>query len=349
MEMEIINIPEKQWTLLANASVSFQVLHDNWIYWKQTEETPTGIPATAEPAYKALNGNIYNHYSNDGQLWGYALTPCEVVIGDFQTLQFLKSDQTTIPIEHFLTSEVQAVTLQQNVALGANTVILDAFTVAPITGNDKYYLEIRYNDTVNNFVRFFQSEVQTITDNSPANVTIQVAMPFDFDCDTTYIETTFITDGNMIRVSAGATPATGSKKVFTTPPDGIKWHVTKMTISAIMDGAPDDAKFFGGEALTWGLFGGVVTNDDTVHLHLVNIKTNGCFRATSNQVVYTTRTLPTSQYGFFMEKKFSSDNDYGVAFQLRGDKESRLLIAMQESLSDKATCAQSKIFGHVVD
>jgi hypothetical protein len=256
-------------------------------------------------------------------------------------------DQTTPPIEHWLSFEKESVTIQQNINVLENTIVLNAGAGSAITGieSNGYFIEIRYDDSNNGIVRFFQAEILTYTDNI-TDVEITVDIPLDFDLDISNVESVYIVDVNFIRVSTTAL-ITDRKKMRVFPPNGLKWDLTRLMVTAVLTSSPDDGKFMGAAALTNGIFFGF--EGDNTRLYLVNIKANAGFRATAYDVVYTSRTLPQGSYGLSVRKTFAGQDKYGVAIRLDGSLNDTFVMYLQESFFVADEDARIKVMGHIVE
>ena len=346
MATSVIKCLPGVWTLVATSNTDFQVLGDYDAYCKIDSllAPPADIPPIDEPAFVAKAGIIYQARVDeltDG-LYIRAERHCtvNVAIGDFAKTDVLIQDQTTTPVETWLTKEIQIVSLQQNIAQESNTIVLDSFDISPIENERFYHIEIRYAG-----VRYFQAEIVTITDNG-TNVTIEIDTPLDFNVLVAGVDSIVISDSNAVRLSATASPAEGSVELCTYPPANRSWDLTRLMVVADMTSEPDDAKFLGDAPLTWGVYGGA--RIAVGEKHLVNIKLNADFGATAYDIAYTQRANPQSNYGLRVRKSFNGQDKYGVTIRLQGSNE-MFFMALQEDISQNANDLRFKVMGHNLD
>jgi hypothetical protein len=250
-------------------------------------------------------------------------------------------DQFTFAVEHWLSQFIETVTLQANVSLGSNEFILNAGAGA--LANGEQVLEIRYVDRVSdpNVIRFYQALIVTVDDQG-AQVVIGCDTPLDFDLDTTYIESTYLANINLAVTGTQTSPI----KFFTSPPDNLKWDLTRTMVTGITATQPDDGKFFDIAALTWGVYFGF--ENAFVKKYLVNIKANAGFRATAYDVTYSDRTVPQGTYGVSVRKTFGGQDKYGVVVRLTGETNDQFVAYVQDDLTD-ITQFRIKVMGHEVE
>jgi hypothetical protein len=355
MAIEVINIPIDTWIEIGYGDFSFQALGDRGVYYTEATSTPIGKPPQEVPARFALSKEKVNYRSSTvlSRLFVHVSSNNGTNIAiDKPTYQDVyQQDQTTFPVEHWLTYQQEAVTILENIAIDDNTVVLNAGAGATIVGieGNAYFLEVRYNNPDNPgmpIVRFYQGEIITYTDNV-TNVTIELDTPFDFNIDTTYIESVYIVDANASRVSVLATTS-NRLSMCVYPPDNLSWDLTKVIVSAVLDGQPDDGKFFDNTTpLTWGIYIG--SESSIKKKYLVNVKVNADFGASAYDITYSSRTVPPGTFGMRVRKTFGGQGEYGVVVRLNGNTE-KFCVYLQENwgLAEVNDC-RFKIIGHEVD
>lgn len=358
MAIEVINIQKDTWTEISGGTFSFQALGDRGVWYTEAESVPDGSPPHEVKSRFALSKTQYNFRSSGLLSRLFVYTSSEngnniAVDKPFYTDVFIQ-DQTTAAVEHWLTFQMEEVTIQENVAKESNTVILNAgagSTIVDIESN-AYYLEIRYTNPDHPglpIVRFYQGEIVTYTDNI-VNVTIEIDTPLDFTLDTAFVESATIVDANASRVSAGATTS-NRLRMCTSPPDNLAWDLNRIMVTAILNGQPDDGKFLDqSNPLLWGIYFGVST--PLVTKYLANVKSNAGFAASAYDLTYSARTVPQGSYGLRVRKTFNGPGKFGVALRLRSNQD-RFCVWLQEPWNTDGgnypiEC-RFKIMGHEVD
>ena len=332
------------------------MLGDREIWFTESSTVPTGTPPNGVPSNIALPGQVYNFRPSSilSKLWMYtaSLNGSNVAVDKVSYVDNYLQDQTSPPVEHWLTYQNESVIVQANVDKGDNTIILNAGAGSTIVGieNNGYFLEIRYvnHDNQIPITRFYQAEIVTYTDNV-TSVTVEMDTPLDFNIDTTYIESSYIVDANASRVSVNATTA-NRLTMCTFPPDDLGWDLTRLMVAGIFDREPDDAKFLDQSTpLTWGIYFGF--ESPTYSKYLANVKSNAGFRSSAYDVQYITRSSPQSSYGISVRKTFGGQDKYGVVVRLTGNQD-KFCVWLQESwdtgngLPDDV---RFKIMGHEVE
>lgn len=247
-------------------------------------------------------------------------------------------DQTTPPIEYFLSYKGASFVLANDINAGDNTFI--AVDVSPLEGG--CYIEI-YTAS-----RMYQAEVLSI--DAPSN-TFRTDTPIGFDCVTAPGQENSVVSSDRVCVDLSSTnvpngtldtPTEFSMKA----PSGVSWDLTRLTIDMILASTGDDGKFGDQVALINGIYFGREGNDFTGYL--VNIKDNAGFRSTAYDVQYTVRSGGGGDAGMAVRKSFSGQDKYGVAIRLEGKKNDTFFCRTQDTLTGLGRF-RIKVMGHLVD
>lgn len=252
-------------------------------------------------------------------------------------------DQTSLPIESWLSYKMEDATLQSDVLIDTRTVVLDPI-VSSIAGSSGYYLEVAYYDSVNSITRHFQGEIINVV-TTGSESTIDLDKPLDFTIETEYVESIKIVDANAARVSSNALP-TNILQMSVTPPDHSSWDLTRLMVTGITASDPGDGQFLGGPPLTYGIYFGFTGESS---LYLANVKVNAGFRVSAFDVAYTTRSDGQGNYGISVRKTFAGQDKYGVAIRLNAKTNDTFAVFLQEDFSTNAIDLRFKIMGHVVE
>lgn len=124
---------------------------------------------------------------------------------------------------------------------------------------------------------------------------------------------------------------------------GVKWDITRMILSMVHSGVPDDGKFGGIAALTKGI---VIRKSNGIHHTIFNAKTNGDLRERAYDVTFSD-SAPAGQYGTSMRRSFNGFDKNGVTIRLDGDLNERIEILIQDPLG-ALTSFKAVGQGHVV-
>jgi len=358
MAIQVINVQKDTWTEIGPGIFSFQVLGDRPVWYTEAESTPVGQPPHEVESRKALPEEKINFRASSAlsRLFVYttSMNGTNIAVDKPTFIDTFVQDQTTAPVEHWLTNQMEAVTIQANIAKDDNTIVLNAgagSTIVDIEGNG-YYLEIRYDNPDHPgvpIIRFYQGEIVTYTDNV-VNVTIEVDTPLDFSVDTTYIESVYIVDANASRSSETATTS-NRIEMCTFPPDSLSWDLTRLMVTAVLDSVPDDGKFMDQTTpLTWGIYFGVDT--PLSDKYLANVKVNAGFAASAYDITYTSRSSPQNPYGLRVRKTFGGPGKYGVVVRLTTNQD-KFCVWLQEPWNtdggDYPIDCRFKVMGHEVD
>lgn len=246
-------------------------------------------------------------------------------------------DQTTPPIEYFLTREINDVVITNQPTAQSNRIELQSGHGVQVDE----FIEIYNEDSLTpnlTLKRFAQLRVIIVSAD-----TVWVGQYIGFDIDSESVQFSKRTTGNMavdasldtvVRFSIG-------------PPNGIKWDLTRTILGMVLNSQPDDSEFgdiVGG--LDNGIFFGF--EGDIAVEYLVNIKINAGFRGTAYDVSYQARSVPAGSYGLSMRKSFSGQDKYGVAIRLDGQNNDEFVIYIQDDLTDLIEFG-IKVMGHIVE
>lgn len=266
-------------------------------------------------------------------------------------------DQTTPPVEYFLTNKTRDITIIDNVLLFSHRINVNLGDMDGITVNQGYYVTITYQD--NDLVipgtseplpeilrsRIYQGEVINILDQT-TYLEVILDMPIDFAIDTTKILTAEVGDANAARASVLAT-IDNDIKMAITPPNGLNWDLTRLMVTGVMNDEPADDLFFDQPALVNGIYFGYENDVVGYYQYLANVKTNAGFRLSAYDVQFTTRSSPLTAYGLSVRKSFGGQDKYGVVTRLEGNQNARFVVGLQEDTS-AITDYRFKALGHVV-
>jgi len=245
-------------------------------------------------------------------------------------------DQTTPPVEYFLTRVLNAVVITSTQLAKTNTITLQAGH-AVVIGD---LIEI-YNEEIISpeftLKRFAQLRVVSVATN-----VIRFGSFIGFDTSPATIQFSNRTSFNMNVVGTLDVPV----RFRMGPPNGFKWDLTRTILAMILEGQPDDSDFGDQDALTNGIFFGF--EGDLVEDYLVNILSNAGFRGTAYDVNYIVRSQPAGSWGLSMRKSFSGADKYGVVIRLEGENNDEFVMYIQDDLSDIIEFGV-KVMGHIVD
>jgi len=251
------------------------------------------------------------------------------------SLDVLVGDQTTPPVEYFLTQEINSVTI--NGTSGART--RDITLVAGHGFLIGEFIEIYSEEDLGGgvlFKRFAQLRVV-----ATAATSITVGQYIGFDLDPANVLFSIRTTGDL-SVDGSVT----SQMFSMGPPNGFKWDLTRTIGQMILTSQPDDALFGNISALTNGVFFGF--ENDITQDYLVNIFSNAGFRATAYDVNYAVRSGGGGDWGLTYRKSFAGPDKYGVAIRLDGLTNDKFVVYIQDNLTS-ITEFGIKIMGHIVE
>jgi hypothetical protein len=113
------------------------------------------------------------------------------------------------------------------------------------------------------------------------------------------------------------------------PPAGVQWDITKISI-LIVDDAPMDVTLFGGIAAL--LSGIVIRKKNTIHQNMFNFKSNGDIVLTTSHYAFDQKA-PAGKYSFAAEIHLSGQAEFGVAVRLDGDLGDEIELIIQDDLT----------------
>lgn len=337
MAIEVINIPKNTWVELRYGYFSFQVLGDRGVYYTKAQSMPVGTPPHEVPSKFALSKVQYNYREdlNLDTLYVYTTSKngTNIAIDSPNYDDVYVQDQTTPPIEYFLTRYLNDVVITSTALAKTRVINLQAGHGFQPQDFIEIYTELPVNGF---FKRFEQLRVVSVTatsitvgqylgiDINPADVVFSRRVTADLNVDGSVTEQRF---------SLGA-------------PNGLKWDLTRTIGSMILSGQPDDGLFGNLPALTNGIFFGF--ENDITQQYLVNIIANAGLRATAYDVTYTTRTVPLGSYGVTYRKSFSGQDKFGVAIRLEGFTNDEFVCYVQDDLTGLIEF-RIKVMGHEVE
>lgn len=250
-------------------------------------------------------------------------------------------DQTSFPIEYYLTNKIQDVTIANPIAIEDHHVNLAAGH-GFVVGN---FLEIKYIDSVNGIMRHFQGEVTVVNVNQ-----ITVMPSLDFNVVLANIVSAKRTNADFAPSAAAALLSPIEFDIA--PVDGLSYDITALTVAMILATAGDDGLFGNIPKLANGMYFGAEHKEGAVVtkcFHLANVRDNADFRIYCGpaNVVYTTRSGGQGSFGVAAEKQFNGMGNLGVVVRLNSEKE-RFYVAVHDNLTG-ITRLRMKVRGHVVE
>lgn len=247
-------------------------------------------------------------------------------------------DQTTPPVEFWMSRTLNAVTINTAAGSRTNTLVLDPGHLV-VVGD---FLNIYQED--NNFLgaglerkSFTQVEVVSVVTN-----TIRIDKYLGFDLDPAKV-----VFSNRVSVEQNVLGTLDTPVKFELcVPDNLIWDLTRIMPVMVLASAGDDGLFGDIAALANGVAFGF--ESDVFDGYLVNIKANAGFRATAFDVVYTTRSGGQGSYGMAVRKSFAGRDKYGVAIRLEGETNDCFVKYVQDDLTD-INSYRDKIMGHYTE
>lgn len=242
-------------------------------------------------------------------------------------------DQTTFPIEQYLSYKLNDVIVTADIPTKSRTILLQAGH-SFIVGE---YIEICHLSGGFRPV-CYHSRVTSVS-----ALSITVGKPIGFPIVVSNILSAKRTTTNL-NVDGSVTPF----KFDIEPPNGTaRWDLTRTIMTLQCSGQPDDSKFgdIAGGILN-GIYFGI--ENDRFNGYLVNIIDNAGFRGMAYDVIYVARTLPAGSYGIAIRKTFAGQEKYGVAIRLNGAINEKFVCYVQDNLSTLLEF-RIKLMGHEVD
>lgn len=230
-------------------------------------------------------------------------------------------DSTNPPFEFEISQKLGAVTVVSTMASGTNTITMSpghGFTVG-----DKF--EAYTEEEV--LPGFFDRRFQQL----PVIAVAGDVITFGTFSSTTVSPTTLV-EGQRTNTNMAVLGSLGSPVRFSiVPPNGLIWDATRVMITMILSGSPDDALFGSLPALTNGMFFGF--EGDLFNAYLVHIVDNAGFRRTAYDVTYTTRSGGGGNWGLACRKSFSGQDKYGAAVRLDGNTNDEFIAYIQDDVT----------------
>lgn len=243
-------------------------------------------------------------------------------------------DQTTPPIEYFLTEELNNVVIAASAGAKTKTLTLDPGHGFVVGDFIEIYAETPVGDLT--LKRFVQLRVLAVV------VDVITVQPFiGFDLDPVNIKFSKRTSADMA-VDGSISP----KRFKISPPNGLRWDLTRTMITMVVTTNPDDSLYGNLPALTNGVFFGF--ENDLTQEYLVNIMSNAGYRASAYDVTYTTRSSGGGSFGVSVRKSFAGADKYGVAIRLEGETNDNFVAYVNDNFILIDEHAQ-KVMGHLVE
>jgi hypothetical protein len=243
-------------------------------------------------------------------------------------------DQTSPPIEYFLTQILNPVTITAPAAARTKVLQLQAGHGVIVGNLLEIYAETPIgNDTLKTFQQL------TVIDVNIDTITVQPFLEFDLDPLNVKISDRTTSESN---VNGSITP----QRFRIGPPNGIRWDLTRTMIVMVTDGNPDDGLYGNLLPLTSGVFFGF--ENDITQAYLVNVQANAGYRATAYDVTYTSRSTGGGSWGVSVRKSFAGQDKYGVAIRLAGPSEDEFVMYINDDLSGILE-HRIRIMGHIVE
>jgi len=239
-------------------------------------------------------------------------------------------DQTSQPIEYFLTTPLNDITIAAAASARTNTLVLEpGHEVVPLD-----LIEI-FQEGLGPVQRFTQLRVVSVSGD-----TVRLGQFIGFDVDPGAV-----TFARRVSSDMNVSGTIGAPVKFSQgPPNGFQWNVARAMIGMVLDTNPDDALFGDLPVLANGMFSG--RESDVNQNYLLNIYDNSDLRLTAYDVDYTTRSSGGGSYGLAARKSFAGPDKYGVAIRLNGSQNTRFVAYVQDDLTDLVQF-RVKIQGHV--
>ena len=254
------------------------------------------------------------------------------------TVDVLVQDQHTVPVELFLSRELNAVVINTAAGARTNTLLLDpghGFVVGDFI--NIYHIDLNFLGAGLTRRKFVQLEVVSVVTN-----TIRTDMYIGFD----------LTPANVIysnRVTAEqnvlGTIDTPVKFELCVPPE-LQWDITRLMPTMVLATQPDDALFGDIAALTNGVMYGFENN--FFEVYLFSIKSNAGWKGTAYDVNYAARSGGGGSWGMSVRKSIAGEDKYGVAIQLTGSSNDCLVKYVQDDIRG-INAFRDKVMGHNTD
>ena len=250
-------------------------------------------------------------------------------------------DQTTPSVEHYMFQELADIVITGTPTKGTNVLTLSPGHgfVAPVPPN-RDYLNIHYvDDTLPELVgiRFSQHGVVAV-----AGDVISITPPLSFDLDPAKVESSKRVNVDMAVLGTFVAPV----KFQTYPPNGLKWDLTRFIADMILSSGADDGKFGNIAQLIYGEYFGFESPAFTQYA--LTVFDNGDFRSSAFDVLYTTRSGGSGDFGMATRKTSAGQDKLGVTVRLDGALSDLFAKYTQDDLRALVRY-RIKIMGHIVE
>ena len=223
---------------------------------------------------------------------------------------------TTEIIDLYLSSLVQTLTIQSNVAVDDLTCTVAASVGEPVVDN---MICLRQGTA------FFQAEILAVAANG-ANWDLTLDTPFD------YAFTAGSANGFEGLYGCNV-DGSGTSQIFSINMNGLqageKWHITRIILAITDATAMDDAKFGGITALTNGI---VLRYKNTIYKNIFNIKNNSEFALRAYDLTYSDKA-PAGLFGLRVRRSFGGPDKNDVVIELAKDTDDELQLIIQDDLT----------------
>jgi len=246
-------------------------------------------------------------------------------------------DQTTLPIEYFLTQKLNPVVITAPAAAKTKILQLQAGHGVLVGEFLEIYAETPDTPVPGNLLKSYQQ--LAVIGVNVNTITVQPFIEFDMIPANILLSTRATAS---MQVDGSVTP----QAFYIGPPNGLKWDLTRTMITMVVATNPDDGLYGNLTLLPNGVFFGV--ESDLGQNYLVNIKTNAGYRSSAYDVTYTTRASGGGNYGVSIRKSFAGQDKYGVAVRLEGETNDHFVTYVNDDLRG-ITEHRQVIMGHVVE
>jgi hypothetical protein len=231
-------------------------------------------------------------------------------------------DQHSEFISAKLCKTIAAVTLSSGMTLGTRTVNLVAGHGA-IVGEMMNFKQAG---------RLTQAKVLVVAGN-----VITIDSPIDYAYTTA---ATVVRTSAEMNVNGAVTPV----EFTVTPPAGIVWDITKITVHIEDNAAMDDGTFGGIVALTNGV---VMQHRNGIYKHILNAKTNGELAEIARMMEYVAKPPSGTGYSANFWYAFAGQNEFGITLRLDGTTGDTIVMIIQDDLTT-LSAFRVVVMGHVV-
>lgn len=226
--------------------------------------------------------------------------------------------------------------------------VLDTITVLNNTTKDDMEIDIETTGTtplVGDYIclqedsKISQEEIVTVTSLGGNQYRIGLNMPLDSSFTTAsgckLLDIDMAKDGSVTEIPFEVGPKVG-----------IKWDITRMITSMVLDSAGDDGLFGNISALDNGVYYRKEDSDESNNIF--NAKENSDYALEGYDVEYPVRSGGGGSHGFRSRITFAGQSKQGVVIRLNGDTGDTFKVVVRDDLTDIITF-RTKIQGHVVE